>query len=83
LWYFFGKKGGGSSSLLVLEPARVKAGESVAVESYRTIEGRRAGMHYDQASGSPGGKVEFTVGKSGMFTRNFVQEGGQLWAEIR
>ena len=62
----------------------MKAGETVAVETYRVIEGKRPGMHYDPVlSGGNGSKVEFTVGKSGMFTRNFVQEGGQLLAEIK
>ena len=83
LWLFFKGKGGSSSSVIVLQPAAVKKGETITVETYRTLSARRSGMHYDQASsGAPGGPIEFVVGKSGNFTRNFVQEGGQLWAEI-
>lgn len=67
-----------------MAPADVKVGEPVNVESYRIIQGQRSGMQYDPVtSGGIGGKIEFVPSKSGQFTRNFVQEGGQLFAEIR
>lgn len=79
------QKGGGSDLVeLAMSPADVKAGVPVNVESYRIIQAQRAGMQYDPVTGGGiGGKLEFTPSRSGQFTRNFIQEGGQLFAEIK
>lgn len=67
-----------------MEPAAVKSGELLSVQTYRLIGAKRPGMTYSPASkGSLGGEIEFTATKSGMFTRNFVQDENGLSAEIR
>jgi len=66
-----------------LQPAKVKAGELVSAESYRVIESRRSGMSYVQAEGQPGAMIKFTPDRDGYFTRNTVQEGGVLFAEVK
>lgn len=76
------EKAGKANVINKLQPAQVKSGELVAAQSYRIISGRRAGMNYVAADGNIGGEVSFTPSGSGKFTRNVVQEGGRLWAEI-
>jgi len=67
-----------------MSAAAVKAGELVSAGTYRQIAERRPGMTYVQvSSGNLGSVVEFTPTISGKFTRNVVQEGQTLWAEIR
>lgn len=82
LLYLFsrGQEGGVG---LDLKPVKVGADEMVSPQSYRIIQDRRAGMQYVAANGSVGGEITFASPVAGMFTRNFVQEGGQLQAEIK
>jgi DNA-binding transcriptional regulator LsrR (DeoR family) len=68
---------------LALKAIGVQGGQTVEAASYRVIEGRRPGMTYVAASGSVGGPLTFTPEQNGTFTRNVLQEGGQLWAEIK
>jgi len=76
-------RGGGVSPLVSLATAKVTGGEPVTAESYRVIQARRSGMTYVQATGQPGGQIGFTPEKDGIFTRNTVQEGGILYAEVK
>lgn len=74
----------GSNVTLEMQPAAVKAGQLVSAETYRVIESIRPGMVTAPiTSGQVGGLVEFTSPVNGMFTRNLVQQGGQLVAEIK
>ena len=74
----------GSNVTLGMEPAAVKAGQLVSAETYRVIESVRPGMKTAPiSSGQIGGLIEFTSPVDGMFTRNLVQQGGQLVAEIK
>ncbi|MFH1303777.1 MAG: hypothetical protein ABIK07_22190 [Planctomycetota bacterium] len=74
----------GSNVTLGMEPAAVKAGQLVSAESYRVIESIRPGMVTAPiTSGQIGGLVEFTSPVDGVFTRNLVQQNGQLVAEIK
>lgn len=74
---------GGDQVQLALFPADVKAGDPVSAESYRLIQSPRANMTYDPiTNGALGSLVGFTPSKSGKFTRNLVEQGGQLFAEI-
>lgn len=68
-----------------LAPVPVNAGEAAQATSYRIIANRRSGMTYDAATGTPGPQspISFTPSVSGLFTRNYVQEGNTLWAEIK
>lgn len=67
-----------------MKTAPVGASELVSAGTYRQIAERRPGMTYVQVtSGNLGSVIEFTPTKSGKFTRNVVQEGQALWAEIR
>lgn len=87
-YFLFLRKPGAAASAganvnIQMEPAAVKANEKVSAETYRIIQARRGGMSYAQVSeGSPPSVLAFTSPKNGTFTRNFVQEGGALWAEI-
>jgi len=85
VWYFFLRQpseGEGSQIQTVLEPADVRGGELVSAETYRLLQSQRPGMSYVPAEGSLGGVMQFTPSKTGHFTRNLVQAGGQLMAEI-
>ena len=74
----------GSNVTLGMEPAAVQAGQLVSAETYRVIESIRPGMQTAPiTSGQLGGLVEFTSPVTGMFTRNLVQQDGQLVAEIK
>lgn len=68
-----------------LAPVPVNAGDPVSATSYRIISNRRSGMTYDAATGVPGPQspISFTPSVNGLFTRNYVQEGNTLWAEIK
>lgn len=56
----------------------------MSAQSYRVIDQRRSGMQYQPVSGGAlGSEISFTSSTGGLFTRNFLQEGGQLWAEIK
>jgi hypothetical protein len=83
--YLFTRKStAGSNVTLGMEPVAVKAGVLVSAETYRVIESLRSGMVTAPiTSGQVGGLVEFTSPVDGMFTRNLVQQGGQLVAEIK
>lgn len=72
--------GGKGSSKLAVAP--VGAGEQVTASTYRVIKSRRPGLQYVQATGTVGGDISFQSPAKGTFTRNVVQEGNQLWAEI-
>jgi hypothetical protein len=55
----------------------------VRAASYRVLRQRRPGMQYVQVSkGAVGSEITFTSAAAGKFTRNVVQEGNQLWAEV-
>lgn len=68
---------------LVLKPAPVGANEEVSADKYRLIAKRRTGMAYVEAKGTLGGKLTFASPSAGLFTRNVVQEGSALWAEVK
>jgi len=79
-----GKGAGAESNVqIMLEPADVQAGTPISVTSYRQIQAARAGATLAPiTSGGLGSEIKFTPQVSGTFTRNFVKEGGQLFAEI-
>lgn len=70
-----------------MKPARVKKGETVDVANYRIIASRRAGMEYmPVVQGGVG--LTLTIDLSGLsrdgtFTRNVVEEGVALMAEVK
>jgi hypothetical protein len=76
------KKGGGADVELSLKTASIGKGEPVSAQSYRVIAERRSGMEYTPAEGSVGGELKFSAPNGGVFTRNVVQENGQLLVEI-
>jgi hypothetical protein len=73
----------GAAYQLALKAIGVQGGQTAEAASYRVIAERRPGMSYVQATGQVGGPLTFTPESDGMFTRNVVEEGGQLWAEIK
>ena len=84
LWSRRGAAGSGVDVVTEMDPVEVQGGETVSVETYRVIGARRPGMQYFPIeSGGVGSAIQFSPGASGMFTRNFVQEGNQLWAEVK
>jgi len=85
VWYFFLRSASTSNESgvqTVLEPAKVKGGELVSASTYRLIQDRRSAMDYVPADGSLGSTLNFTPSRSGKFTRNLVQDGQSLLAEI-
>ncbi len=63
-------------------PAAVTADQQVTASSYRVISARRSGMTYMPAQGTLGGTLTFSPISGGEFTRNVINEGGQISAEI-
>lgn len=84
LWRRGAAAEGGADVELGMEPARVGSDEAVSVSTYREIAQRRPGMTYvPTQSGDIGSQITLRSPNGGMFTRNFVREGNQLWAEIK
>jgi len=82
-YFIFGRRGAPAAGVAAkLKPAGVGANEAVTASSYRIIASKRPGMQYVQAQGQVGGTLSFRSASAGTFTRNVVQEGGGLWAEI-
>ena len=76
----FGKSAGRAVGLFA--PATVGAGEQVSASTYRVIAARRSGLDYVPVNGAIGGQLSFSSNVKGQFTRNVIQEGGQVLAEI-
>lgn len=80
-YLLFTRKSGGSGK--GLQPAAVKQGEQVRAASYRVTRSRRPGLSYVAVEkGNVGAEITFTSPANATFTRNVVQEGNQLWAEM-
>ena len=66
------------------KPIGVKDGEIDSVANYRIIGARRPNMTYMPVTeGAPPGIIGFPCTKTGAFTRNILQEGGRLFAEVK
>ncbi len=64
------------------KPAAVNAGETVSASTYKITGQRRGGMIYAPAQ-RQGNMISFKSPVRGIFTRNVVQQGNQLLAEIQ
>lgn len=87
-FYLFSRKGGSggghdAAASGQLPPTHVGPGEQVTAGSYRIISAQRPGMQYVPASGAAGAALTFASPSGGVFTRNVVNQGGQLLAEIK
>jgi len=80
-YFVFGKKNAPGAKGK-LQTAPIRGGESVTAGTYRVIKSRRSGMTYVSADGQLGSEIKFASPMAGKFTRNVVQEGGALWAEV-
>lgn len=80
-YFILGKKttAGGKGRL---QTAPIRGGESVTAGTYRVIKSRRPGLTYVSAEGQIGSDLKFASPMAGKFTRNVVQEGGAVWAEV-
>lgn len=76
----FGKRAVQATGLFA--PAAIKAGEQVSASTYRVISARRSGLTYVPVNGSVGGALSFSSSVQGQFTRNVINEGGQVFAEV-
>lgn len=76
-----GRKVTAGDGMATLQPVDVKGGETVKAASYRILSERR-NLRYVQATGVIGGEMTFVPDKDGTFTRNIIQEGESLWAEL-
>jgi hypothetical protein len=81
-YFVFAKKKGATGAKGRLKTAPIRGGESVSAGTYRVIKTRRQGMTYVSAEGQVGSELKFASPMAGKFTRNVVQEGGALWAEV-
>jgi hypothetical protein len=65
-------------------PAPVKKNELVKALTYQIVTGARAsGFKYYAAKKLASGEIQFRSLVPGMFTRNVLQEGKKLWAEVQ
>lgn len=81
-YFVFAKKQAPAGAKGKLKTAPIRGGESVTAGTYRVISARRPGMTYVSADGQLGSELRFASPMAGKFTRNVVQEGGALWAEV-
>lgn len=88
IWALTGAKRAGSDDPILwnpeaMQPVDIPKGTVSVNGHYRVITNRRDGMTYDLVQqGTPPGELFFTASKAGKFTRNFLSEGGKLYAEI-
>jgi hypothetical protein len=84
LWrkYAAAQPSAGPTVQVALQPGAITLGQNVSADSYRLIAAKRAGMTYAQVSGTLGSTITFIAPKTGQFTRNLVQVGGAIFAEV-
>lgn len=75
----------GLPSAMIGPPSSVGKKELVRAKSYQLITHRTPGMKYALVSkkNKTTGEITFRSPVAGIFTRNVVQEGKKLWAEIQ
>lgn len=70
---------------LKLKPVDLLPNDSVKTQQYRILANKREGMTYVPVTGAPGEQISFSTGidKKSVFTRNVVDSGGRLEAELK